>query len=65
MENKFPRALSISRAEAAQCPACLSFNFLRHLPPSHWRAEESQTILSCATCNQQYLAEFDRQQRAA
>lgn len=65
MQNAIPRALTTPRADAAQCPACLSVNFQRHLPASSWRAERGETLIRCATCKQTYVAQFETEQRAA
>jgi hypothetical protein len=64
MQNSVPKALTVHLTDAAQCPACLSFNFLRHLPASRWRAEDGHTIIECATCRKQYAAQFEPRQAA-
>ena len=65
MPNAFPNALTVRSIDAAQCPACLSFNFLRHLPQSRWRCEDGNTIIECATCKKEYAAQFEPKPQAA
>lgn len=60
MENALPKALTVRGEDAAQCPACLSFNFLRHLPQTRRRKGEAEGehVIECVTCSKQYAAQF-------
>jgi len=63
MKDSIPKALSVHGKDAAQCPACLSFNFLRHLPQARWRrAQEGEHVIECVTCRKQYAAIFHEPQ---
>jgi len=65
MEPMLPKALTVPRDGAAQCPACLSINFERHLPQTRWRALNGAAVIECATCKQQYSATFESRRKAA